>query len=153
MESIQILNKNIKLQIKDGEEAIGVISFNPDDARTYAKFINLVNELSEGKKAVDSIKLSEEELNKKLETIEDFDNSSETFKKILKISEVNEEVWNKTCAGLDEIFGEGVCKCFTGDTVDIELLMPLINFVTPYFNKARKERVGKYKPKKQNDVM
>ena len=61
-------------------------------------------------------------------------------------------VINKSISGLKDIFGEECINCFTGGTMDIASLLPLIKFITPYVKKSRNEKVDKYLSK-NNDVM
>ena len=55
---------------------------------------------------------------------------------------------------LEKILGRDTVECFTGGTHDIELLIPLIEFMTPYIQKSRTEKVEKYiGHSNDNDVM
>ena len=47
-------------------------------------------------------------------------------------------------ANLNEVFGKETIEIFTGGTQDIELLMPLLEFVMPYVKEARQKNVNKY---------
>lgn len=152
MGQVQIRNKKVRIAIKDGDKEIGMISFNPDDTQIYTKFVQLIEQLTTGSKSIDNIKFGESELDKKLETLEDFENASALFDKIKQASQLTVELWSSVCKGLDEIFGEGVCQCFTQGDIDPDLLVPLIDAVTPYFKKSRQSKVAKYKAN-QSDVM
>lgn len=143
--TVQILRKKIRIAIKDDEKVISEIAFNPDDTRTYRRFLDIIEMLTTGKKKVNEIEagITPEDLERKLETIEDFENASKLFEQMKAATNVAAETWEEVCRSLDELFGAGVCKAFTGGDIDPELLTPLIDSVMPYFKKSRE---GKMKP-------
>ena|GEM_PF-5954691 len=148
MSQVQIINKKIKIAVMDDEKQIGEIAFNPDDDRTYNRFIDLAEILINGKRNIDSIQYDENELNNKLETIEDFENASAILGKMKMALNIADSTLMEVCKGFDEIFGAGVCDLFMQGDHDAELLIPLIDAVTPYFKKVRDKKTGKYRAKK-----
>jgi len=148
LSQVQIINKKIKIAVMDDEKQIGEIAFNPDDDRTYNRFIDLAEILINGKRNIDSIQYDENELNNKLETIEDFENASAILGKMKMALNIADSTLMEVCKGFDEIFGAGVCDLFMQGDHDAELLIPLIDAVTPYFKKVRDKKTGKYRAKK-----
>lgn len=144
--TVQILQKKIRIAIKDGDETIGEIAFNPDDTRTYKRFLSIIEMAMNGNKEINKIEsgIDKSALDKKFETVEDFENASDVFSKMLTVTNIADESWNELCKGLDEIFGAGVCEAFTGGDMDTELLNPLVDCVMPYFREARQEKAKPY---------
>lgn len=131
---------------------IGQIKFNPDDSnimKTLAEILcdlnNSINKL-DNYKDLDLSQLSENS------SLEDFKNASDKIEKTKEIFTMEYNVINKSISGLKDIFGEECINCFTGGTMDIASLLPLIKFITPYVKKSRNEKVDKYLSK-NNDVM
>lgn len=151
MASVQIKDKNVRIPVMDaeGKEKLGEICFNPEDDRTYQKFIDVAQMLREGGKKVKAIEIDEAGLKeiqeKELETLDDFEQAMKVFESLGAAVKITAETWDSVCAGLDEIFGAGVCAIFTQGQVDGELLEPLFNAVTPYFRQERNKKVTKYK--------
>lgn len=148
MDSVQIRDKKKRIAIKNGDKVIGEITFNPDNTEMYSKFLDILNVLAAGSKKIKDIKVDDSLIDKKMETIEDFENASEVFGKIKQGLVLSDDLWKETCKNLDDLFGKGVCEYFTQGDSDVELLEPLFEVVTPFFEKARTEKVDKYKRQK-----
>lgn len=138
--------------IDKDNNVIGQIKFNPDDSnimKTLAEILcdlnNSINKL-DNYKDLDLSQLSENS------SLEDFKNASDKIEKTKDIFAMEYNVINKSISGLKDIFGEECINCFTGGTMDIASLLPLIEFIAPYVKKSRNEKVDKYLLK-NNDVM
>lgn len=135
---------------------IGQIKFNPDDSNIMKALteilcdLNIItNKTNEYKKDTDFSELSKLNENS---SVEDFEKASEIIEKAKNICTMEYDVVNKSIIRLKNILGEECINCFTGGTMDIASLLPLINFITPYVKKSRNEKVNKY-IQKNDDVM
>lgn len=149
--SVQIRDKNIRIAIKsmDGSEKLGEIVFNPDDNKTYEKFVNLMVALKEGNDSAKDNDVTPEDAKKleenNLETMADLDAALEIVHRMDGAFKATIEAWENVCAGLDDLFGQGVCQIFTQGQMDEELLIPLIDVVSPHFKQSRDKKTSKYK--------
>ncbi len=152
MADVKILDKKVRIDVKDAEDnIIGQICFNPDNTQVYSKFLDMMQLLEGKNKEMESIALTDDEraaLDKDLSTVEDFEAAAGALGKIKMATDLATETVKEACAGLDSVFGEGICDLFMQGDYDVELLEPLINVVVPYFNKSREGKTNKYKAKK-----
>lgn len=131
---------------------IGQIKFNPDDSNIMKTLTEILCDLNNSINKLDNYKdLDLSQLNDN-SSLEDFKNASDKIEKTKEIFTMEYNVINKSISGLKDIFGEECINCFTGGTMDIASLLPLIEFITPYVKKSRNEKVDKYLLK-NNDVM
>lgn len=131
---------------------IGQIKFNPDDSNIMKTLTEILCDLNNSINKLDNYKdLDLSQLNDN-SSLEDFKNASDKIEKTKEIFTMEYNVINKSISGLKDIFGEECINCFTGGTMDIASLLPLIEFITPYVKKSRNEKVDKYLSK-NNDVM
>lgn len=135
---------------------IGQIKFNPDDSNIMKALTEILCDLNiitkksnEYKKDTDFSELSKLNENS---SVEDFEEASEIIEKAKTICTMEYDVVNKSIIRLKNILGEECINCFTGGTMDIASLLPLIEFITPYVKKSRNEKVNKY-IQKNDDVM
>ena len=131
---------------------IGQIKFNPDDSnimKTLAEIIYDVNSVANKMNKYKGLNLPQ--LNEK-SSLEDFKKASDAIENVKDIFTMEYEVIDRSISGLKNIFGEKCINCFTGGTMDIDSLAPLLKFITPYVKKSRNEKVDKY-ISKNNDVM
>lgn len=149
-----IVKQNLIIEdIKDEEgNKLGEIKFNPDDSRIMSRLSKIVNDLNDTIKKIKDIGEISNLSNKKLETIEDFEKESESFKKIYEAFNLQEEANTKAIKDLEEIFGEDTINLFTNGTKDVVTLLPLLEFITPYIKDSSKKRIEKY-TKTDTDVM
>lgn len=131
---------------------IGQIKFNPDDSNIMKTLTEILCDLNNSINKLDNYKdLDLSQLNDN-SSLEDFKNASDKIEKTKEIFTMEYNVINKSISGLKDIFGEECINCFTGGTMDIASLLPLIEFIAPYVKKSRNEKVDKYLLK-NNDVM
>ncbi len=131
---------------------IGQIKFNPDDSNIMKTLTEILCDLNNSINKLDNYKdLDLSQLNDN-SSLEDFKNASDKIEKTKDIFAMEYNVINKSISGLKDIFGEECINCFTGGTMDIASLLPLIEFIAPYVKKSRNEKVDKYLSK-NNDVM
>lgn len=128
MESLQIRTGQISLMILDdaGDER-GVFKFNPEDIELAKKVMNIQAELN--------VKTAEyEERSKFCETTES------------KVELLSEAV-NYFKELVDTCFGEGTSALVFGDANTLSMFEDFFNGITPYFEKASKKRMEKYRKK------
>ena len=139
-----VVNKSLVIEeIKNEKgEVIGEVKFNPNDTRIMSRLSKIVNDLTDTIKKIRNV--GEFNLNKKLETIEDFENASEEFKKVYEAFRLQEEANVRAIEDLEDIFGKDTIELFTNNTKDITTLLPLLEFITPYIKKSSEKRIEKY---------
>lgn len=131
---------------------IGQIKFNPDDSKIMKTLAEILCDLNNSINKLDNYKDLDLSQLSENSSLEDFKNASDKIEKTKEIFTMEYNVINKSISGLKDIFGEECINCFTGGTMDIASLLPLIKFITPYVKKSRNEKVDKYLSK-NNDVM
>lgn len=131
---------------------IGQIKFNPDDSNIMKTLTEILCDLNNSINKLDNYKDLDLSQLSENSSLEDFKNASDKIEKTKDIFAMEYNVINKSISGLKDIFGEECINCFTGGTMDIASLLPLIEFITPYVKKSRNEKVDKYLSK-NNDVM
>lgn len=131
---------------------LGQIKFNPNDSRIMARLTRIVKDCSGYIEELKELGDFQELSNKKLETIEDFEKVSESFEKLNKGFETEEKAVDNIIDNLSEIFGKDTINIFTCGTKDVEMLMPLIEYILPYIKEARSKKVNEYMPKKEAEV-
>lgn len=151
--SIIIKNKFVCEDILDEHNnVIGQIKFNPEDSNIMKTLAEILYDLNSSIKKLDNYKdldlskLSENSL------AEDFENASNQIEKTKELFDLEYNVINKSINGLKDVFGENCINCFTGGTMDINALVPLINFIAPYVKESRSKKVNKFIDD-NNDVM
>lgn len=131
---------------------IGQIKFNPDDSKIMKTLAEILCDLNNSINKLDKYKDLDLSQLSENSSLEDFKNASDKIEKTKEIFTMEYNVINKSISGLKDIFGEECINCFTGGTMDIASLLPLIEFIAPYVKKSRNEKVDKYLSK-NNDVM
>ena len=113
-----------------------------------------LTEISKEQKKIKNIKnISQEEIENPegidLEKYQaDFEKLNNTFHKC-------EEEIEKIKKSIDDIFGVNTSNILMENSNDVEMLLPLLEEVTPKFKKARDKKVNKYlgTKNKESDVM
>lgn len=134
--------------LNENGEKIGEIKFNPNDSRIMSRLSNIVKKISQGIKDLNNLGDMPEISKEQITNIEDFEKISKDIDKLCQGYEIEENVSTEAINELVEIFGEDTINAFTSGSKDIELLMPLLDFVMPYVEEARNKQVSKYIPKK-----
>lgn len=126
MESLRVRTGEVKLQILDdaGDER-GIFSFNPSDVKAAQAFLDM-----------------QSEFDSKQHDFETRLNNCEDDKE--KISLLNEIVsYFKEL--IDKCYGEGSSKILFGDACSLSMFEDFFVGITPYYEKASKQRMKKYK--------
>ena len=138
--------------VNENGEIIGQIKFNPNDSNIMKTLTEIIYDLNNALKKLNEFEdLNFEKLNKN-SSVEDFMKLSKEFEDAKEIFEIEYNVIKKSITELIDIFGEDCIHCFTKGTMDINALVPLIEFITPYVKNSRTEKVNKY-ISKNDDVM
>lgn len=152
--ALTIKNKFVREDIIDENGTkIGEIKFNPDDSAIMKSLTSILEDLSNSVKKIDEYKGVEIPKLDKTSSLEEFEKASDSIEKLSDMFNIEYEVIDNSIKSLEEIFGENTINCFTGGTKDIESLVPLIEFITPYIQKSRTKKVEKYIKKTTDDVM
>ena len=143
--SLIVKNKFVVEDIIDEKGMkIGELKFNPSDSRIMYKLSQIITDATNSMNKIKTIGNVADLSNKRIETIEDFENVQSDIEKICKGINIETDLIDRIFANLNEVFGKETIEIFTGGTQDIELLMPLLEFVMPYVKEARKKNVNKY---------
>ncbi len=150
-----IVNKKfVKEDILDENGTkLGEIKFNPSDNRIMAKITNIFNTCTNALKKLESKGNIPDLQNTKLETIEDFENAKADIQKVCDVIEIESDTISSVFRNLYEVFGKDTIDIFTGGTEDIDLLVPLLEFIAPYVRDARKQKVNKYIQNEEPEVL
>lgn len=132
---------------------IGEIKFNPNDSRIMKNLSSIVNDFSNAIKEFNQIGEIEKINVEDLKTAEDFEKASVMFEKLDKGYDIEVKAVDEFIDKLSEIFGKETIELFTNGTKDAECLLPIIDFIKPYVEKARASKVGKYVDNDNQDVM
>lgn len=151
--SLIIKNKLVKEDIIDENgNKLGEIKFNPDDSSIMKTLTEILENLNKSIKKIDEYKNIDIKKLEKSSSLKDFEEASDTIEKLRKLFNIEYQTVENAISGLEKVFGKDTIDCFTGGTKDIETLVPLIEFITPYIEKNRKKKVEKY-IKNNQDVM
>lgn len=151
--SLIIKNKLVKEDIIDENgNKLGEIKFNPDDSSIMKTLTEILENLNKSIKKIDEYKDIDIKKLDKSSSLKDFEEASDTIEKLRELFNIEYQTVENAISGLEKVFGKDTIDCFTGGTKDIETLVPLIEFITPYIEKNRKKKVEKY-IKNNQDVM
>lgn len=143
--SLIVKNRFIKEDIIDEQgNKIGELKFNPNDSRIMNKLVKIMNDAIIATDKLKKIGELPNLANKKLETIEDFELAQSDIKKMCEGFSIETDLIDGIFNNLYEIFGKETIDIFTCGTQDIELVMPILEFVMPYVKQARQKNVDKY---------
>jgi len=139
--------------IDENGNKLGEIRFNPSDSRIIGKLTKIVKDLTEGMETLKNMGDMPELTNKNLEKLEDFEKYEEDITKLCDGMQIEADVINGVFEDLYEIFGKETIDIITLGTQDVELLNPLLDFILPYIGEARQQKVDKYLPKTDVEVL
>ena len=154
--AIKIISNFVIEDIVDMEgNKLGELKFNPSDTRIMEKLTGIVTMLNNSLKKLDAIKnVDENLLNRDAETLEDFEKTAEVFETLHQGFEIENNYTIEIIDGLKEIFGNETINIITQGTNDVESVFPIFEFIMPYVQQQRAERLNKYLKKNTNsDVM
>lgn len=152
--ALTIKNKFVREDILDEKgNKIGEIKFNPDDSAIMKSLADILEDLSNSVKKLDEYKNIEIPKLDKTSSLEEFEKASSSIEELSSMFNLEYETIDKSIKSLGKIFGEDTINCFTGGTKDLESLVPLIDFIAPYIQESRINKVKKYIKKPNDDVM
>lgn len=137
---------------EDTGEKLGEIRLNPNDTKIMAKLSKIVKDLTVAMNKINSIGEVKEMSNQELKTLDDFEKEKENIQKMCSLVDIESEATKTAIDDLSEVLGKETVEIFTGGTYDIELLLPLINFLEPHIKNAREQKMSKYLKKEDIEV-
>ncbi len=153
---IIVKNKLIKEDIFDeGGNKIGELVFNPNDNRIMNKLYKIVQDAQMALKKLDKLgKMPDVEKlkNTTLTSIEDFEKVSDDIDLLCKGGQIETDTIEGIFQDLYEIFGKDTINAVTQGTQDLEMIEPIMEFVKPYIEKSRKEKMQKYLKKSDTEI-
>lgn len=137
--------------IDENGNKLGELKFNPSDSRIMGKFSSAIR-----KSTLALNKLKDKKIpnlsNAEFTSIEDFEKHEEDIKIVCDAMELEEQTYKEIFNDLSEVFGKETIEIFTGGTLDIETLKPLLEFVMPYVTEDRTKKVNKYISKNKEEI-
>lgn len=134
MDSLKINTGLVRLKIeRDGEE--GVISFNPSDVGFADRVYKLLADFNN----------KEKEYRAQLSSIDNSDSGGAIA--LLK------DLCLYMRGQIDFCFGYGTSQTVFGDALEVGMFEQFFDGITPYIQRARQEKLKKYAPEQQGNVM
>lgn len=137
--------------IDENGNKLGELKFNPSDSRIMGKLSSVIR-----KSTLALNKLKDKKIpnlsNAEFTSIEDFEKHEEDIKIVCDAMELEEQTYKEIFNDLSEVFGKETIEIFTGGTLDIETLKPLLEFVMPYVTEDRTKKVNKYISKNKEEI-
>lgn len=125
MDSLKISTGKVRLQIVDeaGNQR-GIFSFNPSDIESAKRIIEIQKDFE----------MKNVEFQKRI-------NAAETMEEKITILDELVTYFEKI---IDDCFGEGSSQVLFGNDKSVEMFYDFFDGITPYYEKASKERMAKY---------
>jgi hypothetical protein len=125
MDSLKISTGRVRLQIVDeaGNQR-GIFSFNPSDIESAKRVIEIQKDFE----------MKNAEFQKRI-------NAVETIEEKITILDELVTYFEKV---IDDCFGEGSSQVLFGDDKSVDMFYDFFDGITPYYEKASKERMAKY---------
>ena len=90
--------------------------------------------------------------NSTLTSIEDFEKVSDDIDLLCKGGQIETDTIEGIFQDLYEIFGKDTINAVTQGTQDLEMIEPIMEFVKPYIEQSRKEKMQKYLKKSNTEI-
>lgn len=125
MDSLKISTGRVRLQIVDeaGNQR-GIFSFNPSDIQSAKRIIEIQKEFEAKNSEFQARINNAETLEEKVTILDDLVSYFESV--------------------IDDCFGSGSSQILFGDDKSVEMFYDFFDGITPYYEKASKERMAKY---------
>lgn len=125
MDSLKINTGKVRLQIldEDGNQR-GIFTFNPSDIESAKRIIEIQKDFE----------MKNVEFQKRI-------NAAETMEEKITILDELVTYFEKI---IDDCFGEGSSQVLFGNDKSVEMFYDFFDGITPYYEKASKERMAKY---------
>lgn len=125
MDSLKISTGRVRLQIVDeaGNQR-GIFSFNPSDIESAKHVIEIQKDFE----------MKNAEFQKRI-------NAAETMEEKITILDELVTYFEKV---IDDCFGEGSSQVLFGNDKSVDMFYDFFDGITPYYEKASKERMAKY---------
>lgn len=125
MDSLKINTGKVRLQIldEDGNQR-GIFTFNPSDIESAKRIIEIQK----------NFEMKNVEFQKRI-------NATETMEEKITILDELVTYFEKI---IDDCFGEGSSQVLFGDDKSVDMFYDFFDGITPYYEKASKERMARY---------
>lgn len=125
MESLKIRTGRVKLQVLDDTgEVRGIFSFNPTDIESAKQMVAIQNEFTDKSK--------------------EFEARSKVCTEPKEQIKLLDEIVTYFKGMIDRCFGEGSSDILFGSDKSLEMFFDFFEGITPYYEKASKDRMSKY---------
>lgn len=152
--AIVIKNNKIKKEVTDENgNLITIITYNPEDTKSYTKFSDIIEKIYKIQDKLKKSKPSIKEIPKRELALEELDGYRKSFEVMNDVLHYQEDLTKEIFNDFDCIFGDGTCEKIMDGSYDILLLMPIIEEVKPDFDKSRNKKVNKYLQKENVEVL
>lgn len=143
--ALQIKNSLVIEDIIDEKgNKIGEIKFNPNDSRIIKKLLEIMDEIKDSYNKLKNIGEINNIPLEELKSVEEFESLSEEFGKLKEGYTIGNDITKKVFDELSDIFGRDTINIITQNTEDLEMIEPLIEFITPYIQDSRSKQISKY---------
>ena len=143
--ALKVKQNLVKENIEDENgNILGELKFNPNDSRIMTKLSKIAKNVSDAISKLNSLKADVELTNIDINNTDDFEKTSKSFDKIYNLLNIEENTIDEIINDLSDVFGKDTIEIFTGGSKDISTLMPLLDFIIPYVQEARNQKVSKY---------
>lgn len=143
--ALKVKQNLVKENIEDENgNILGELKFNPNDSRIMTKLSKIAKNISDTISKLNSLKDDVELTDIDINNTDDFEKTSKSFDKIYNLLNIEENTIDEIVNDLSDVFGKDTIEIFTGGSKDISTLMPLLDFIIPYVQEARNQKVSKY---------
>jgi len=138
MDPIKIQTGQVRVPVEVDGKIVTELSFNPSDVCFAERFFGVYRELQ-------ALQQEFEKRDQELAQDQEADDNGVPKNAEARIA-LQKQVIQAMYGHVDSLFGQGTSKAIFGDLVLPELVAQLLEGVTPYFQRARSAKVGKYLP-------
>ena len=143
--ALKVKQNLVKENIEDENgNILGELKFNSNDSRIMTKLSKIAKNISDTISKLNSLKDDVELTDIDINNTDDFEKTSKSFDKIYNLLNIEENTIDEIVNDLSDVFGKDTIEIFTGGSKDISTLMPLLDFIIPYVQEARNQKVSKY---------
>ena len=152
--AIIVKNTKITEEIVDEKgNVLGHISYDPKDYNAYKEIMNIMEDIYKLEDSLNKSKDIDIDKLKNAKTDADFDALRGEFHIISSALNEGSESIDSIIDRVDAIFGKGICNIILNGTYNLDLLLPLLENVTPQFEKVHTEKKNAYLKGVSENVM
>jgi len=152
--AIVVKNTKITEEIVDEKgNLLGHISYDPKDYNAYKEIMNIMEDIYKLEDSLNKSKNIDIEKMKAAKTDSDFAALRNEFHSMSAALNEGSESVDSIIRRIDTIFGEGTCSIILNGTYNLDLLIPLLENVTPEFEKVHTIKKNAYLQGVKENVM